>query len=76
MHETDEIEITPEMIEAGAVALLEYDNRFDSYKGGARVIFEAMMSVAPRTFKNAKRKRPTGMDKLQSHVIFNGISGQ
>lgn len=44
-----DIEITPAMVEAGKLALIEYDNRFDSYEDGARQIFEAMYLAALKT---------------------------
>lgn len=37
---------TPPMIKAGALELIRYDNRFDSYESGAGEIFEIMCSVA------------------------------
>jgi hypothetical protein len=46
-----EIEITPEMIEAGARALVQYDSRFDSPEEGAAAVFDAMLdarSISPR----------------------------
>jgi hypothetical protein len=35
------------MVEAGKLALIEFDNRFDSYVDGARRIFEVMCSAGP-----------------------------
>lgn len=38
----DDIEVTPEMIEAGKLALSEYDSRYVSLENGATRVFEAM----------------------------------
>jgi hypothetical protein len=48
----DEIEITPEMIEAGAIALSGYDAYLSNAECGAKEIFSAMILAAPA----AKRK--------------------
>ena len=40
--ETDEIEITPEMIEAGIGALVSYDPRFDLEEDAVKKIFLVM----------------------------------
>jgi hypothetical protein len=42
-----EIEITPEMIEAGVIALAEYDSYMDNAEHGARTIFSAMILASP-----------------------------
>ena len=42
---TEEIEITPEMIAAGAEELVMFDRRFDTYEDGAKEIFLAMILV-------------------------------
>ena len=42
-----EIEATPEMMEAGALALSEYDLELESLKEGATRIFRAMVSAHP-----------------------------
>jgi hypothetical protein len=41
--ETAEIEITPEMIEAGILAYLKHDSRFDDDNEAVRQVFLAMM---------------------------------
>jgi len=41
----DEIEITPEMIEAGVYKLRRFDERFHSYERGVRDIFTAMLAA-------------------------------
>ena len=43
-RKVDEIEITPEMIEAGALALSEYDKELESLSEGAARIFRTMCS--------------------------------
>jgi hypothetical protein len=43
-HRDKEIEITPEMIEAGRLALLSFDKDYESFDDGARRIFLSMMS--------------------------------
>ena len=46
--ETAEIEITPEMIEAGVRALVSYNPRLDLEEDGARRIFMAMIKAKYR----------------------------
>jgi len=41
---TGSIEITPEMVRAGAAALARFTNYFDSFPEGALAIFVAMIS--------------------------------
>lgn len=43
-----EIEITPEMIEAGIEELVMFDRRFDTFQDGAKDIFLAMISATPK----------------------------
>ena len=43
----DEVEVTPEMIDAGALALSEYDRELESLEEGATRIFLAMRKAAP-----------------------------
>lgn len=40
-----EIEVTPEMIEAGAVAFCSFDSRFELEEDAAVRVYEAMESV-------------------------------
>ena len=44
-EEHEEIEITPEMIEAGIGALVAYNPKFDLEEDGARRIFTAMFKA-------------------------------
>lgn len=44
----EEIEITPEMIEAGMEIFLDYDPRFERPKTLVQDIYRAMFLVAPR----------------------------
>jgi hypothetical protein len=48
-HENDEIEVTPEMIEAGAAELARYTTVFDTLEDGVERIFRAMIRSAPRS---------------------------
>jgi hypothetical protein len=41
----DEIEITPEMIEAGASELARFDRFFDTLETGAVKVFQAMLTA-------------------------------
>jgi hypothetical protein len=41
-----EIEITPEMIEAGAAVIASYDRRFSCPEGASEEVFRAMLSVS------------------------------
>ena len=41
-----EVEITPEMIEAGVSELIEYDSRFESTESAVERIYYAMLNVA------------------------------
>ena len=41
-----EIEITPEMVEAGAEAYLEHDSRFENVDAGAVRVYLAMRRIA------------------------------
>ena len=50
---TDEIEITPEMVRAGAAALGRFTNTFSTFEDGAISIFLAMVS-------ESKEIRPRG----------------
>lgn len=43
--DTDEIEITPDMLKAGAEALLDHHSEFESEEAGADRIFRAMLSA-------------------------------
>ena len=47
-----EIEVTPEMIEAGADALAAFNEKFSSLEDGAWYIYRAMMSA--RVAKNSE----------------------
>ena len=53
--EEHDIEITPEMIEAGRWELIEYDNRFKLPQDAAARIFRAMTLVSPSGFKYLER---------------------
>jgi hypothetical protein len=44
-----EIEVTPEMIEAGADILRSFNEDFESYESMAEEIFVAMISLAKRS---------------------------
>jgi hypothetical protein len=44
---SDEIEVTPEMADAGAEELARYTNVFDTLEAGAARIFRAMVRAAP-----------------------------
>ena len=46
-HSTDEIEITPEMIEAGCFAWNTYDSRFEDLDAVVKRIFSAMRTLEP-----------------------------
>ena len=48
----DEIEVTPEMIEAGALALSEYTSVFDTLEDGAEKIYRSMVAVHLERAKN------------------------
>ena len=52
-NENDEIEITPEMIEAGVIAISDYSMREDRLSDIVTAVFEAMSG---RRFCNAQRK--------------------
>jgi hypothetical protein len=43
-----EIEITPEMIDAGAIELAKFTRVFESLEDGAQRVFEAMMRAKNR----------------------------
>jgi hypothetical protein len=45
--EDAEVEITPEMIEAGAKELTLFDYEFESFERGVERIFSAMIDAAP-----------------------------
>ena len=60
---TNEIEVTPEMLRARAQELMRYDSRFDSFETVARMVFEAMGSIAPRRPQNPKRQRAARVHK-------------
>lgn len=47
-HEEDEIEVTPEMIEAGALAYTDYDPRFEGIEDVAIRVYIAMTRVNRR----------------------------
>jgi hypothetical protein len=49
----EEIEITEEMVEAGAYALAEYDRKFESLEEAATRVFIAMKKAARRTVREA-----------------------
>lgn len=42
---TDEIEITPEMIEAGVLAFVEHDDFFEGKEDAVRRVFRAMIAA-------------------------------
>ena len=46
-NSTDEIEITPEMIEAGARELARFDRDFDDPRDAAARIYAAMIETRP-----------------------------
>jgi hypothetical protein len=48
---TDEVEVTPEMIEAGAAELARYTTVFDTLEDGVGRIFRAMLLAAPSILK-------------------------
>jgi hypothetical protein len=43
-----EIEITPEMIEAGTAVIASYDRRFSCPEGASEEVFRAMLSVSQK----------------------------
>jgi hypothetical protein len=43
----EEIEITPEMIEAGVLEFLSFDSRFDSEEDAVTLIYQAMYRQSP-----------------------------
>ena len=43
-----EIEVTPKMIEAGVMSLLDYDPDFSNEEDTAVEIFKAMLRLSPR----------------------------
>ena len=45
----EEIEITPEMVEAGVSALLDYDSRFEGEDTAVVRVFEAMLGARVKT---------------------------
>lgn len=47
-NSTDEIEITPEMIEAGVAALRAYSSYFDLEEDGVKNIYLAMIKAKDR----------------------------
>lgn len=51
--DTEEIEITPEMIEAGVHELLGFDPEGDDFLLTVRSIFKAMLKVAPQSLFRA-----------------------
>jgi hypothetical protein len=50
-----EIEVTPEMIEAGERELASFDDRYSSLADGVEMIFRAMVSVKKSAKKSAKK---------------------
>mgnify|MGYP000265305677 CR=1 FL=1 len=46
-HTEDEVEVTPEMIEAGAEALVWRDSRVEGVEEVAERVFRAMWAVSP-----------------------------
>lgn len=50
-HEKDEIEVTPEMADAGAEELAGFTTFFDTMEDGAIRIFRAMILAAPPRLK-------------------------
>ena len=46
--EVPEVEVTPEMIEAGLEEFTAYDDRFDRKEDEVRRIYEAMLAAAKR----------------------------
>jgi hypothetical protein len=44
-NSTDEIEVTAEMIEAGARELMKFNPDYEGYRDGALTIFEAMIAA-------------------------------
>jgi hypothetical protein len=53
--ETCEIEITPEMIEAGIEEFCGFDSRFESDEDAVVRIFKAMITVTTGTTANCRR---------------------
>lgn len=47
-NEVEEIEISPEMYEAGANQIRGYDSRFQSPEGAAEAVFSAMLELLPQ----------------------------
>ncbi len=45
VRETDEIEVTPEMIEAGVLEFYSFDNRFDIAEEAVEKILRAMLKA-------------------------------
>jgi hypothetical protein len=48
LEEKEEIEVTPEMIKAGAAELASFSNFFDTFEEGALAIFRERSSRCPR----------------------------
>ena len=53
LAECDEVEITPEMIEAGVHELLGFEPEGDNFRLTVRSIFEAMLEAAPQSLFRA-----------------------
>jgi hypothetical protein len=63
-HETDEIEITPEMTAAGVSAFLDGDLRFESEASVVEAIFRAMVVLSTYWRPNAVFSLEHSVSKL------------
>jgi hypothetical protein len=69
-------EITPEMIEAGALEFARYDPRFESDEEAAVRIYQAMVSAKPELRKDVKSSTdttPAGPICISQHIA-QGVS--
>jgi hypothetical protein len=57
-HAADEIEITPEMIRAGARELLRFDPRYESGEDAVERIYAAMRPLEPYTAEGLDKTDP------------------
>jgi hypothetical protein len=52
----DEIEVTPEMIEAGIAEFCSYDSRYERPRDAVASIFRAMANLTPKACSSAERR--------------------
>lgn len=72
---TKEIDVTPEMIEAGASELARYTTVFDTLEDGAERIFRTMIVVASSALKDRfLRSRSTGAHDMNTSIRLPGCS--